>query len=204
MADVTGQTLWGRSYGTVYLDPDWLFDLHSEKGEGKSPQAHYDCSPTEEIGKFLKELLEFSCAPNCVMVMWCTWPMLARGDCHQVIRAAGFQPKTGGSWVKTTEHGKLAFGSGYILRSADEPWLVATRGEPAGLVKDQRNALLDDGILDGGSMLDLRREHSRKPDIMVPVIERCFKGPYLEVFARTDRPGWDVWGDEVGKFQATA
>ena len=41
-------------------------------------------------------------------------------------------------------------------------------------------------------------EHSRKPDQMHEDLERLFDGPYLELFARRTRPGWDVWGDEVG------
>ena len=29
------------------------------------------------------------------------------------------------------------------------------------------------------------------------IIERCSPGPYLELFARRKRLGWDVWGNEV-------
>jgi N6-adenosine-specific RNA methylase IME4 len=42
-----------------------------------------------------------------------------------------------------------------------------------------------------------KREHSRKPDELYPVIERCSPGPYLELFARHGRPGWTAWGDEA-------
>lgn len=204
MGDVTGRNLAGRSYGVVYSDVDTRFDLHSAAGEEKSPQAHYTCRSTPEICRWIKDLLEWACAPHSVHVMWTTWPMLARGDAHQIMLASGFLPKTGGAWGKLTEHGKLAFGTGYIYRSASEPWLLGTRGAPQSLVKDQRNLLLDDGLLDGGIMLDLVREHSRKPDGMIEAIERQFKGPYLELNARTTRPGWDVWGDEVGKFREGA
>ncbi len=41
-----------------------------------------------------------------------------------------------------------------------------------------------------------KREHSRKPDELYPVIEACSPGPYLELFARYPRPGWRAWGDE--------
>ena len=39
--------------------------------------------------------------------------------------------------------------------------------------------------------------HSHKPEEAYAVIERCSPGPYLELFARQRRPGWDVWGDEM-------
>ena len=45
-----------------------------------------------------------------------------------------------------------------------------------------------------------RREHSRKPDEQYERIQRLVAGPYLELFARQAWPGWDAWGNEVGKF----
>jgi len=42
-----------------------------------------------------------------------------------------------------------------------------------------------------------RREHSRKPDEIYARIEALVPGPYLELFARQQRPGWDSWGHEV-------
>ena len=32
---------------------------------------------------------------------------------------------------------------------------------------------------------------------MVDLIERCSPGPYLEMFARGDREGWDMWGNQA-------
>ena len=46
-----------------------------------------------------------------------------------------------------------------------------------------------------------RREHSRKPDEVADAIVRlCGDLPRIELFARTRRPGWDAWGNEVDKF----
>jgi hypothetical protein len=42
-----------------------------------------------------------------------------------------------------------------------------------------------------------KREHSRKPDELYPVVEACSPGPFLELFARYPRPGWAVWGNEA-------
>lgn len=49
-------------------------------------------------------------------------------------------------------------------------------------------------------IIDTRREHSRKPDEIYKRIEQLAAGPYLELFGRTTRPGWDAWGDQVGLF----
>jgi N6-adenosine-specific RNA methylase IME4 len=41
-----------------------------------------------------------------------------------------------------------------------------------------------------------KREHSRKPDEIYDLVEACSPGPYLELFARFRRAGWDQWGNE--------
>ncbi|WP_331457851.1 MULTISPECIES: MT-A70 family methyltransferase [Kitasatospora] len=41
------------------------------------------------------------------------------------------------------------------------------------------------------------QEHSHKPEEQCAVIERCSPSPFLELFARRERPGWDVWGKEI-------
>jgi len=46
-------------------------------------------------------------------------------------------------------------------------------------------------------LISQKREHSRKPDELYPVIEQCSPGPHLELFARRTRPGWVAWGDEA-------
>jgi N6-adenosine-specific RNA methylase IME4 len=66
---------------------------------------------------------------------------------------------------------------------------LATRGRPKRLAKDVKKAVLSP-----------RREHSRKPDEIINMIERLVGGPYLEMFARTRRDGWDAYGNEIGKF----
>ena len=78
---------------------------------------------------------------------------------------------------------------GYWTRSNSEVCLLATRGNPKRIGTNVRQAIIAP-----------RREHSRKPDGIHGRIERLVAGPYLELFARQQRPGWDVWGNEVNKF----
>jgi N6-adenosine-specific RNA methylase IME4 len=55
---------------------------------------------------------------------------------------------------------------------------------------------LQPGRTQVNSLSTRKREHSRKPDEIYNLIERCSPGPYLELFARFSRPGWDQWGNE--------
>jgi N6-adenosine-specific RNA methylase IME4 len=135
----------------------------------------------------LRDDILFCAAPDCVLFMWCVFPMMP--DAISLMRHWGFQYKTGGAWHKKTVNGKTAFGTGYIFRSACEPFIVGTIGNPRAKNKSTRNII--DAVV---------REHSRKPDETVEMIEALFNGPYLELFGRTQRPEWTVWGDEAGKF----
>jgi N6-adenosine-specific RNA methylase IME4 len=40
-------------------------------------------------------------------------------------------------------------------------------------------------------------KHSEKPEAFQDLVEQVSPGPYLELFARRRRLGWDVWGNEV-------
>lgn len=40
-----------------------------------------------------------------------------------------------------------------------------------------------------------RGEHSAKPEAFLDLVEQVSPGPYLELFARRNRLGWDTWGD---------
>lgn len=49
------------------------------------------------------------------------------------------------------------------------------------------------------------REHSRKPGEARTGLERLFGDVRrIEMFARETAPGWDAWGDQVGKFGAAS
>ena len=50
-------------------------------------------------------------------------------------------------------------------------------------------------------MVSDRREHSRKPDEMYAHIEKLLDGPYIELFARNKKDGWDSWGNQTEKHE---
>lgn len=176
-------------FRTVYMDPAWRFVNYSAKGEVKNPVAHYRCQTMDELKALpVAQLM----AKDSACFMWATWPMLPQA--LELLAHYGFAYKSGGPWAKQSSTGKAwSFGTGYIFRSASEPLIVGTRGNPRWLSKSVRNLWVAPV-----------REHSRKPDCVVEDIERMAPGPYLEMNARVTRPGWVSWGDEVGKFDDAA
>ena len=179
------------AYRVVLADPPWSFTTYSVAGHAKTPHAHYGCMTLEDIKALPVQSLA---APDgCALVLWATAPMLP--EALVVMAAWGFTFKTAGAWAKRSKSGeKWAFGTGYILRSAAEFWLIGTRGKIARpLARNVRNLLVDPV-----------REHSRKPDSIYENVERMWPGPRAELFGRERRPGWDGFGNQLDKFPERA
>ena len=126
---------------------------------------------------------------NCTLLMWVVDHSLDLA--FDVIDAWGFQYKTVGfTWAKTNKN-KLGFftGLGYWTRGNPEMCLLATKGKPKRISKSVPQLVVEQ-----------RREHSRKPDIMYKHIEDLLEGPYIELFARQQKEGWDSFGNEVTKW----
>jgi len=190
-----------EKHGVIYMDPAWKYKMYSEKGEGKSPQQHYKCMELWEM-KAMRDDILFATLEDCVCVMWTTFAFLDQA--LELLAHYGFKYKTGGPWIKRTKNLKNAFGTGYMLRSSAEIFLIGTIGRPRIKNQSTRNLLItgDAAFEDIGSIIvDAQtREHSRKPDQMITLIENLFDGPYLEMNARKTRAGWSCWGDEINKF----
>ena len=175
----------GHKYSVIYADPPWSFATYSQKGKGRSAEAHYDCLTIPEIKEFFP--LDGVAARDSVLFLWTTDPLLPMA--LEVMAAWGFLYKTiGFVWAKTTIDGfGFPIGTGYYTRANPEICLLGTRGKPQRLSRSVRKLIVAP-----------RREHSRKPDEAYTGIEALFAGPYLELFSRNHRPGWDRWGNQDG------
>jgi len=172
------------AYDLIYADPPWEFLTHSDAGQEKSPQAHYDCMPLTEIGDLDASRLA---SPNCWLLLWATAPALP--EAMWLMRTWGFAYKTNIVWNKVFESGAPAMGTGYIERNEHELLLIGSVGKPW-CVKPFRS-----------SFTGVRREHSRKPDELLPHIDAFMpRARRVELFARQRRPGWHCWGKQVDRF----
>jgi N6-adenosine-specific RNA methylase IME4 len=173
------------SYGVIYADPPWHFKTWSNNGRGRTADAWYD---TMSIGDIKQLPVAEYAAPDCVLLLWTIDPFLEVA--FDVIKAWGFEFKTVGFyWVKTNKDGSPFMGLGRWTRLNPEQCLLATRGQPKRLAGGVRKLITSP-----------RREHSRKPEEAYPRIEQLVAGPYLELFARESRAGWDNWGNETALF----
>lgn len=183
-----------KHFKVIYADVPWTFVTRSQKGKGKSPEQHYDCMTIDDIKAMpVAELA----ADDCALMFWATDPHLKLA--FEVIEAWGFKYSTVGLyWAKLNRKSEGFFcGMGYWTRANPEQCLLATRGRPQRQSKGVRKLITDDAPKLITSPV---REHSRKPDEAYDRIEALLPGPYLELFARTERPGWTAWGNQTQRF----
>jgi N6-adenosine-specific RNA methylase IME4 len=158
-------------YRTILADPPW--DIQQRGSRGAS--QHYPVMPLQDICALNVERLV---ADDAHLWLWVTNASLFVG--RSVMEAWGFTYRSVLTWIKPR------FGLGAYLRNQTEHLLFGVRGKAPVLFHGQ-----------GTWLYAPVQEHSHKPEEQYAVIERCSPGPYLELFARRKRPGWDSWGNEV-------
>lgn len=172
-------------YRTIVADPPWRY----QKDNGmaiRTAEGHYQTmSPAEVAGLPLGDLA----ADDAHLYVWVTNPVLTRQrwetigggpDVMDMVRGWGFEPKTLLTWHKG------GGGMGWYFRGDTEHVVFASRGD-AGIAAELRVSNL---------FASPRAGHSSKPDAFLDMVEAVSPGPYLEMFARRARFGWDYWGDE--------
>ena len=110
-------------------------------------------------------------------------------EAFEVLRSWGFTYKAMIVWHKIRKDGGSdGRGVGFYFRNVTETILFGVRGNLRTFAPGRRQVNL---------IASRKREHSRKPDELYPIVEACSPGPYLELFARYPRPGWSAWGNEA-------
>ena len=173
-----------KKYNVILADPPWSFRAWSSKGMGRSAEQHYPTMRLEDIKALPVADLA---AEDCVLFLWATFPMLK--EAFAVIDAWGFTYKTVAfTWVKENRKSPgLFWGLGYWTRANAEVCLLATRGSPK-----RQSAAVHQVIL---SPVE---RHSKKPDeVQERIVTLMGDVSRVELFARQETPGWDVWGNEV-------
>jgi N6-adenosine-specific RNA methylase IME4 len=177
-------------YGVILADPPWAYRSSSDSANGAVSSQYSTMEPDAlqaiPVGDWA--------ADDCALFMWATWPKL--DEAIPLIQSWGFRYVTGMPWVKTVPSAMtIRTGIGFWFQSATEMVLVGTRGS----VSRQGQARMI-GLLTGEprQFYSPIGRHSAKPEGLQDWIEAEFAGPYLELFARRERAGWDCWGYDTG------
>jgi N6-adenosine-specific RNA methylase IME4 len=171
-------------YATILADPPWQFQNRT----GKMAPEHKRLLryPTMEVQEIAKLPVSRFAAAQSHLYLWVPNALLQEG--LKVMRDWGFTYKTNLVWFKKRKDGGPdGRGVGFYFRNVTELVLFGVRGSMR---------TLQPGRTQVNFLSSRKREHSRKPDEIYDLIEKCSPGPYLELFARFSRTGWRQWGNE--------
>jgi N6-adenosine-specific RNA methylase IME4 len=162
----------------IIADPPWRFSDRNTRG---AAERHYSTMDDADVGALPVESV---CAPDALLALWVP-------DTHLVLALAvaqgwGFTYRHLVVWGKVGATGKIQIGLGHRFRKAHEVALICSRGSPK---------ILDHGV--PSLFLAPRTRHSAKPPNLHAALERLVAGPRLELFARSPRAGWTLWGNQA-------
>jgi N6-adenosine-specific RNA methylase IME4 len=172
--------------GAILADPPLAFKAWSHRGERRTPQHHYACLSFEQLTEV--PILQ-AAASHCFLFLWI--PLRSIYWVEPLMREWGFAFSGAAFvWIKQNRVGPGWFmGGGYGTRHNAEVCWLGRRGSPRRKSAGVRELIIAPV-----------RQHSRKPDEIYGRIEELSDGPFLEIFARQQWPGWVCVGNEIGKF----
>lgn len=181
------------TFDVIVADPPWSY--YGQQGKWGAAAKFY---PTVADAAVVSLPIEQLLRETGILFLWATSPRLdAAMECLKAwklsFRGVAFV------WVKSRKDGQPIGAQGVrpsIVKPTAEYVLAASR-----VSKGRPMKLHDESI--PNVVLATRREHSRKPDAIQDHIERMYpQSAKLELFARTQRPGWTSWGNQTDQFSS--
>jgi N6-adenosine-specific RNA methylase IME4 len=180
----------GKKFSTILADPPWRFTNRTGKMAPEHRRlSRYDTMTLQDISALPVGQIA---ADPAHLYLWVPNALLPEGI--QVLRAWGFEYKSNIVWHKIRKDGGSdGRGVGFYFRNVTELVLFGVRGKNARTLAPGRRQV--------NMVQTQKREHSRKPDELYPIIEACSPGPFFELFARGTRPNWTTFGNQSENYE---
>lgn len=180
------QSCGDKKYCTIYADPPWRFQNRTGKVAPENKKLNrYD---TMDLKDIMALPVADITAEKAHLYLWVPNALLPDG--LKVMEAWGFEYKGNIIWEKIRKDGAPdGRGVGFYFRNVTEILLFGVKGDKFRTLAPARSQV--------NIVRSMKREHSRKPDEIIPIIESCSPGPYIELFARGTRANWTMWGNQA-------
>jgi N6-adenosine-specific RNA methylase IME4 len=183
----------GVKYRTIVADPPWPFEDYgarspsrsgfwAERHDGLVSEVPYETMGLDEIAALPVEMWA---EDDAHLYLWTINRHLPAT--YGIAEAWGFKPAQLLTWCKAPRG--LGMGGAYVATT--EFILFCRRGSLAAKTRIDSTWFRWKRPYENGVPA-----HSKKPEESIDLIEQVSPGPYLEMFARRGRLGWDYWGDQ--------
>lgn len=176
-----------QKYKTIVIDPPWKYGVWGKASVpnyiGHKPESSnlpYESMTIQEIKNLpIKNISD----DNCDLYLWTTQKYLPFS--FEIIATWQFKYCQILTWCKKP----MGAGQGGLFCPTTEFIILARKGKMP----------LEKKRIDTTWWNWPRswKKHSRKPELFQDIIEKVSNSPRVELFARRERCGWDVWGNEV-------
>lgn len=186
-----------EKFGVISIDIPWHFRSRAptqNHHSNRSPQRHY---PTMDLEMAETLPIKQLALPDCHVMLWITGPLLAIGVHNRLFKAWGVRASSMAFvWIKTKSkfnmvqlektalhENDLHMSTGFTTRQNAEIVILGRIGSPARARADIRQMIIAPV-----------QEHSRKPEEFFRRARHYGTGPYLDMFAGREHPGWTPYG----------
>jgi N6-adenosine-specific RNA methylase IME4 len=166
-----------EKYQTIVIDPPWDYEREGFVNT-RVPSVPYVTMSLDDIAKLPVGSLA---QENCHLYLWTTNLFLPMS--FALLEKWGFKYATLLTWVKPRQV------LSHWFNSKTEHVIFGVKGSQPPGRRDATTVILG----------DRPKRHSTKPEEFYKLVESYSPGPWLEMFARKERPGWKSWGAEVSE-----
>ena len=199
-------------FKTIVIDPPWKKSTGGVGHASLQMSTHYEVQTKHEIIMTINQWFsKYLVAPESHLYLWTVNSFTAGSNqgilpAIEVCEELGFTPITLIPWIKSNVGSPTPYGMRYT-----ELCIFGVRYQKGKGSRTRYRGNSDPESVPNGRGLTSskdfimaeRRQHSRKPDEFYKYVESRSRGPYLDLYSRTNRPGWTGVGKEAGLWTAT-
>ena len=176
-----------NKYDLIVADPPWKQAKGGKKSvrpESSGTELDYPVCSLEEIKEHLTQATSLASGENSILFLWTIDKYLF--EAQKIAEELGYKLHARMIWDKVT-----GIPAAFTVRYGHEYLLYMYKGKLTPVAIEER-----------GKIHTVFREqvkrHSQKPEISFEIINRLYPtARKLELYARTEREGYDCWGNEV-------
>lgn len=176
-----------NTYDLILADPPWKQKKGGKKSvrpDSSGKELDYPVCTLDEIKSHLKQADELVRGENSILFLWTIDKYLF--EAQHIAEELGYKLHARMIWNKVT-----GIPAAFTVRYGHEYLLYMYKGKLIPVATEERGKIHT-------VFTEKVQKHSQKPEISYEIINRLYPNlKKLELYARQERDGFDVWGNEV-------